>query len=322
MYLCGLIHQEMYAVHEGTVAKNVLLSGATGFLGSVLRRQLVTAGHDVSTFGASGRGAPPGVRHFFIDDLASPEAHVRMLREAKPDWIFHIAGTSREDNIRNAYLVNCEWGGALLSAATRFQVQCRIMLLGSAAEYGPQRDNSDSGHGHGISEQTSCRPCRLYGITKLAQTLHALSLKDALPVVVARPFNIIGKGMPDSLALGRFVKLIKALPPHGGTLTTGPLGGIRDFVGVEECAATLLVLMAAPDAAGKVVNICSEIGTSMRDLLDLVIRQSQRVVTIQEATNSRTEPDVYVGRAAVLKMLGIQPPGADLPSIVGDMLNG
>ncbi|MDR2075671.1 MAG: NAD(P)-dependent oxidoreductase [Desulfovibrio sp.] len=300
----------------------VLVSGASGFLGNVLRRQLEAGGHDVWTFGAPGWAVVPESRHFHIEDISSPEAHAQMLRQTRPDWIFHLAGVSRAAGIREAYMVNSVWGGTLLLAAGEACPDSRVMLIGSAAEYGPQQTNEHSKFGYALDEQTECRPVGLYGISKLAQTLHALSLAGKQDIVVARPFNIVGPGMPESLALGGFVKRIKELPAGGGVLPTGPLGGIRDFIDVRDCAATLIALMQTAASAGKVINVCSEEATLMRDLLALVIDRAGCPVSVQEAPSSSKESDVYVGAATMLRALGIRLPGADLPAIVDAMMNG
>jgi dTDP-4-dehydrorhamnose reductase len=61
----------------------VLLTGASGFLGSALHGELIARGHEVS--GSRPPGAPRRI------DLASPGAGARLVEETAPDALLHAA---------------------------------------------------------------------------------------------------------------------------------------------------------------------------------------------------------------------------------------
>jgi GDP-4-dehydro-6-deoxy-D-mannose reductase len=287
-----------------------LVTGAGGFVGRHLLAHLAASGVEVVSL---GRGDPadsvPG-RAFRIADLGDEAAIAAVLRESAPDLIFHLAGTAAAEPLEEAYRVNVLFAARLLAAARRLPVPPRILLAGSAAEYGPMDEAQLP-----VSEAAACRPVSVYGITKLAQTLHGLAAAPDLPVVVARLFNVIGGDMPGHLALGAFAAQIRAMPATGGVLRTGPLARERDFVEAAPTVALLLDLLRDARAAGQVVNICSGRPTSLADLTAALVRAAGRPVDIQEAAGrvGNSEMIRHWGSAARLEAWGyrLPPPDAD-----------
>ena len=73
-----------------------LVTGAAGFVGANVARRLLADGHDVHLLDR------PGSRQWRIADLTAhanlheadledPDAVTRVLEEARPEWIFHLA---------------------------------------------------------------------------------------------------------------------------------------------------------------------------------------------------------------------------------------
>ncbi|WPB83359.1 NAD-dependent epimerase/dehydratase family protein [Sediminicoccus rosea] len=287
-----------------------LVTGAGGFLGRHVVARLAEAGISVVTL---GRGDPadavPG-RAYRIADLGDEAAVAAVLREAAPDLVFHLAGTAAAEPLEETYRVNVLFAARLLAAARRLPAPPRILLAGSAAEYGPMDEAQLP-----VSETAACQPVSVYGITKLAQTLHGLAAAPDLPVVVARLFNVIGGGMPGHLALGAFAAQIRAMPATGGVLRTGPLARERDFVEAVPTATLLLDLLRDSRAEGRVVNICSGRPTSLADLTAALVRAAGRPVEVQEAAGRVGNSDMirHWGSAALLESWGyrLAPPDAD-----------
>ena len=287
-----------------------LVTGAGGFLGRHVLAELAARGIEAVTL---GRGDPsdsvPGQAHR-IPDLGDEAAITAVLAGVAPDLVFHLAGTAAAEPLEEAYRVNVLFAARLLGAVRRLPRPPRILLAGSAAEYGPMDETQLP-----VREDAACRPVSVYGITKLAQTLHGLAAAAELPVVVARLFNVIGGAMPGHLALGAFAAQIRAMPATGGVLRTGPLARERDFVEAEPTAALLLELLRDPRAEGRVVNICSGQPTSLADLTAALLRAAGRPVEIQEAPGRAGNSDMirHWGSAALLQSWGyrLAPPDAD-----------
>jgi nucleoside-diphosphate-sugar epimerase len=139
---------------------------------------------------------------------------------------------------------------------------CRLVHLGSAAEYGAVPP------GVPVTEGAAPNPVGAYGVTKLAGTSLVLGLPDA---VVLRVFNPIGPGSPSSSLLGRITGQLSLHGHAGGRLQSrtvirvGDLGAVRDFVDVRDVADA--VYAAAGAEAVGVLNVGSGRATLTRDLV-------------------------------------------------------
>lgn len=279
-----------------------LVTGAGGFLGRHLMARLVALGIPVATLGRSvPDGVPPGSA-FALADPGDAAAIRAVLEQVRPTLVFHLAGTPAPEPLAEAYRVNTLFAAHVLDAARRLETPPRVLLAGSAAEYGPVAEDALP-----VAETAPCRPVAPYGITKLAQTLHGLAAADAgLPVVVARLFNIVGAGMPAHLALGSFARQIAAMPPEGGALRSGPLDRERDFVEAGPAAAALVALLQDPRAAGRVVNLCSGQPTSLAVLTRALVAASGKAVALRPDAGRFGNSDMirHWGSAALLASLG------------------
>jgi GDP-4-dehydro-6-deoxy-D-mannose reductase len=271
-----------------------LVTGAGGFLGRHVVARLRALSIPVETLGRSGSLtlADPG-------DGAAIRAAMQAVR---PSLVFHLAGTPVAEPLEEAYRVNVLFGAHLLAAARALPAPPRLLLAGSAAEYGPMAEALLP-----VAEDAPCNPSSVYGITKLAQTLHGLAAAAAgLPVVVARLFNVVGGGMPAHLALGAFAAQIRAMPEEGGVLRTGALARWRDFVEAAPAAAVLVDLARDPAAAGQVVNVCSGLPTSLAVLTQALVEAAGRPVELREEAGRGGNSDMirHWGSAARLAALG------------------
>jgi GDP-4-dehydro-6-deoxy-D-mannose reductase len=152
-------------------------------------------------------------------------------------------------------------GGTLnvLSAVVRHAPAAPVVLLGSAAEYGPVPPEALP-----VNEDYPAAPRSFFGASKLAQT-HAAQAAAAewnLGVVVVRPFNVIGPGLPPHyFAASLAERMMKARAAGArGDVPVVNADATRDFVDVRDVAHALLGLMtrAAPVAGEAVLyNIAS-----------------------------------------------------------------
>ena len=144
-------------------------------------------------------------------------------------------------------------------------------------------------------------------------------------MVVCRPYNILGRGMPEHLALASFVRQARALPPAGSgqerRIRTGALNAVRDFIDADDCAHSMVRLAGDPRAHGEVVNLCTGIGTSMAELVATLIAQLEPPVELESTAPANDRPDVVVGATDKLRRLDIQPRRCDVARCIRDMLN-
>jgi len=243
-----------------------LVSGSTGFSGRYLSATLRASGFEVCA--VSQRADAPGVLRV---DLTSGAAWSAVLREFRPDHVFHLSGVTHSAKLSEFALHNTAAAAALLDATlAQASLPRSLLLVGTAAEYGLVPEASLP-----VEESFPASPRSPYGVTKYAQTeLGAEAARKGLRVIVARPSNIIGPGMPHSSALGSFAHQIREieLGRRAQTLNVGDLSTSRDFIDVRDVASFYLELARHPTAAG-VFNVSTGIHVTMRWILEQLITE-------------------------------------------------
>lgn len=296
----------------------MLITGASGFLGKHLLQLLIKNKIEIHTIDTKPCliGFQHNVSLDNINDLKNT------LIQVEPDYIVHLAGISYSSNINMYYTVNTNFAANLISAVKAWgNFNCPMILTGSSAEYGLVDQNQLP-----ITEDTPAKPYDHYGISKLAQTLMGVrEARDGLPLVMIRPFNIIGPGMPAHLALQSFIqqttKIIKKETEP--IIKTGDLSTSRDFVDVRDVAEAIWRLLSTPSAYGEIINICTGIDTKIGDLLDRLIAMLNIDVEIQTAPNRIKSIDipVHFGSNEKLRNLTGFTPKTELGATLRDVLS-
>jgi nucleoside-diphosphate-sugar epimerase len=283
----------------------VLITGSSGFTGTALRRRLsLEPGFRVNL--VSRREPPKDVgasKRYFPNDFREAATASAILKEVRPDWIFHLAGALK-GSATELFQANVQNTIHLLDAAATFAPNARILLVGSAAEYGiPENDLP-------ISEEHTCRPMGPYGVSKHAMTLAGLdfSRRTNLQVNVARAFNLIGPGVPESLLLGAVIQRARqALATEQNFITVGDVSPQRDFIDVRDAAEAYVVIMKSR-ARSEVFNVCSGTPTIIRDLVKTALSFTLRPLRyeIDQNLGSGGAKSV-IGDRSKLGGLGFQP---------------
>jgi nucleoside-diphosphate-sugar epimerase len=292
----------------------LLVTGATGFLGrhvvaaaatyTVFR---MTRAHESASEDEIAFGASPWTMAAFSQAFAA----------CAPDVVLHCAGDTRDSNPRGCFEANTVLAAELLKAVAATSHPPRVILIGSAAEYGFVPE-----HAQPTRETWRCVPNTNYGVAKHAQTLLALSAwRRGLPVLVARLFNPVGAGMPAHLALPSFARQIVRLGSRS-TLRVGNLSTSRDFIDVEEAARLLVELAVLPNWPWPLVNLCSGRAFRVGELLEGLIAASGASIAF-EASPSLTRPDemrVLVGDTTRLKSINLFPAAPDFSVLLPRLL--
>lgn len=298
------------------MGRRALLTGGNGFLGRSIAARLIAEGWLVARL---GRSAAPDTLVRPVWDAAS---FAEVLAATAPDVVFHLAGSAWASPVTAFYETNLMLAARLLDAVASRPVPPAVVLIGSAAEYGfvPTRAQP-------VSEDFPCAPTAHHGLSKLAQTRLGLAWTEAgLRVLIARPFNLVGAGMPPRLALPSFAAQIGAA---ADTLAVGNLDVARDFIDVAEAARLIVALAADPARYGPVserpvVNICSGLATPLRPLVEGLIRLAGRPIRIV-VDPGRLRPGemrTLTGDTSRLRDAGLVPKAPDFARLLPTLLGG
>lgn len=279
------------------MSKRVLITGATGALGQVLMARLREKPFDFIVF------APKRGHNDDSLDLRQRDQIVRAIERARPDLIMHLAATFSSD-FEHANLVNVTATRHMLKAVEGLGLTTRVVLIGSAAEYGLVSPEENP-----IGEDRVLRPVSIYGMTKAWQTeLAYLHASRGVDVVVARIFNLIGSGLSESLFVGRLHKQIDELRRgEREKIEVGPLSAVRDYISMED-AVTQLFAIAKFGEAGEVYHVASGQPITMRQLL---VRElsgdglSDAIVVEGENLSNRSGYDVPMIYADICKTIAL-----------------
>ena len=249
----------------------VLLTGATGFIGSfVLRRLLSCGSHDVALL------APPGSETWRIDDYLGPceriDGDLEDLRPAEasildfaPEVVVHLAWSGVAARLRDdaCQLANLRGSLDLVQIALRAGARAWVGL-GSQAEYGPWTGP--------IREDAPTRPTSLYGAAKLSCGLLAgrLCAEAGVRFAWLRLFSAYGPTDDPNRFVPHLIRTL--LESRRPSLTEGVQ--LWDYLAAED-AAEAIGLAAVDSEAEGIYNLGSgdavplrQVAEMIRDLID------------------------------------------------------
>lgn len=211
----------------------VLVTGASGFIGSALVAKLRAQGRDVFAVDLEPFADPalPGV----IGDLRDPSV-VEADFAVRPETVFHLAArTSVLQSVNDpqgVYEVNVEVTQRLLEAARSGGVGSFVFASTNAV--------AGETHGASINEATPLRPLTPYGATKAAAEMlcSAYASSYAVDACAVRFTNVYGYGMnrKDTFV----VRLMRAAANHHAVNIYGDGLQERDYLFVDDSIAALL----------------------------------------------------------------------------------
>ena len=235
----------------------VLLTGAHGFTGVWVRRELEAAGYRVR---GAVTDAPAGDDVAF--DLRDRAAVAGVIASLRPDYIVHLAAISFVGHPEPAdfYRVNVLGTEHLLQGCVAAgHVPKKILIASSANIYG----SVPVAH---IEEDQPPAPVNHYAISKLAMEHMLRMWFDRLPIVVTRPFNYTGVGQRADFLVPKIMSHFAAKKP---AIELGNLDVARDFSDVRMVARAYRRLLEA-DTRGQTFNICSENLVSLREIIAML----------------------------------------------------
>jgi len=262
------------------MSDGILVTGAGGFIGRALIEAIRDTASPPPITGVDLRpDTQTSCNEWLTLDLTDFSALRNVLAERRFGVLFHLAGLARGTDWDALYRANVATTLAILESLADSGGHSVVVVPGSAAEYGPvERGDLPT------DESQPLRPISPYGVSKAWQSISALSFRArGVDVRIARLFNIVGPGLPDTFAFGAFAHQLLEIADgrRPAVIETRGLGGLRDFLDVRDAARGLLAV-ADRGASGEVYNVCSGAGATMRECLRLLIEESRIPAEVDE----------------------------------------
>jgi GDP-4-dehydro-6-deoxy-D-mannose reductase len=252
----------------------ILVTGAGGFAG----RHLVAHLSENRTGSIYCSSLTPREDGFTHCDLTRAEDAKALIQEVGPDQIYHMVGTNTDD-YHAAYEINVATTRNILESVVQAKRRCRVLLVGSSAEYGPVSEADNP-----VSEDQRLIPMGNYALTKIYQTylmkLYCASFKT--DIVMARPFNLYGRGMSNRLFVGRVHQQIAQFKVGQiPKISVGNLDNKRDYISIQSAVSCFSLIMEKGET-GEIYNVGSGVAIRMRDLLERMLQEEGLDMSVVE----------------------------------------
>ena len=250
---------------EGT---RMLVTGAAGFIGSHLSRELVKRGAEVFLIDKPGistsriKGILDKVSLHYVDvtDFGSLR---NSISEIKPQKIFHLAAyvdVTRDWNIVDKIIdANIKGTLNLLRSLDGVNYDC-FVNTGTGEEYG---DNPAP-----FRENQVPNPVSPYSASKVSTTMFCQMLHRtmSLPIVTVRPFLTYGPGQESQMLVPSLIKSL--LKDKSFKMTKGEQ--IREFNYIDDVVQGFILAGTTAEAIGEIINLGSEVEYRIKDVVRMI----------------------------------------------------
>jgi UDP-glucose 4-epimerase len=309
----------------------VLVTGGAGYIGSVVTRELLEAGHQAVVYDNLSRGhsrTVPAEAELIVGDLADAEKLRIIFQLKKIDAVMHFAAFIEAGESMKApgkfFVNNTANTLNLLEAMVAAGVQ-RFVFSSTAALFGyPERTP--------IEEDDPIRPSNAYGESKFLVERMLAWFREihGLRYASLRYFNAAGAASPDlgeahqpethliprilNVAMGR----AKNIQIFGTDYETPDGTCIRDYIHVSDLAsAHMLALYALEKSDRLIYNLGNGKGFSVRQVVDVARSVTGHTIPVVESPRRSGDPAILIASSEKIRReLGWTPKLPDLHNIV------
>jgi len=256
----------------------VVVMGGGGFIGSHLSERLLALGNQVNVFGRPQSHYLENLRQkgarVFLGDFLNPSDTSPAMENC--DVLFHLVSTTvpKTSNDNPLYDVETNVLGTLrlLDAARKARVKKVVFASSGGTVYGIPKSIP-------IMETHPTNPISSYGASKLMieKYLHLYWKLYNLDYCILRISNAYGERQPVTESQGVISSFLDRALRHDKLIVWGDGSVIRDYIHVEDIVSAL-VRAAQYEGVSKIFNIGSGVGSSLKDIIDMISRVSRGVV--------------------------------------------
>ncbi len=263
----------------------VFITGATGFVGSYLSQMLRSPAHAI--YGTCYPERPEDCDRTVADkiyyqDIRDAKGLSALIEDIRPDWVFHLAAVSSVkrswDKRDETFDINLSGTYHLFEAIRQYSPRARILYVSSSDVYGVLTPVNKA-----LSEDDAIEPVNPYAFTKISGELLSkfYSRIEGLDIVLARPFPHTGPGQSADFVCPDWALQIAQIEKgdREPVMTVGNTEVQRDFLDVRDVVRAYVRLMEKGQK-GEVYNICSGRAIALKDVLDMLMSFTSRVIDI------------------------------------------
>ena len=308
---------------------NILVTGGSGYIGSVVVKRLLERGCEVTVFDDLVRGhrrnVPPEAR-LIVGDLRDAAAIRTAMEEVRPDAVMHFAAYALVgESMANPmmYFTNNVKGGVNLLEAMEAAGCGRLIFSSSCATYGVPETLP-------IEETTPQNPTNPYGQSKLMFEHMAewLAQTKGFKPTFLRYFNAAGAvgelgedHEPETHIIPNILKVAAGKKPfveiYGDDYPTPDGTCIRDYVHLEDLASAHL--LALEKEATGAFNLGTGKGASVKELVEACRKVTGHPIPAKVLPRRPGDPPaLYASGAKARRELGWTPTCSDIETIVRD----
>ena len=282
----------------------ILVTGAAGFLGRHIVREMIRGGWDVLAVDSAtpeNAAIPHGV---IYRSLQLPSGQFSgLLKEYRPAACVHAAGrASVAASVSDPdadFVASVEVTQRLLSALRDFSTGCRTVLLSSAAVYGQPEELP-------VKESAPLRPISPYGYHKrICEVLmeQAAQLFN-VPAASARIFSAYGSGLRRQVLW----EIASQYSEKNSAALKGTGRESRDFIQASDVARALRIIVEKAPCAGETYNVASGVETTVAQAAE-TIRNLFPGASAPEFEGRKTEgdPERWLADCSRIRGIGFQP---------------
>jgi len=243
----------------------VLITGASGFIGSRLRDELLASGSDVIAIRRPGSPPAKAGRSVEADYAVVPDLE-RIMSAERPDYVLHVAGVTKGVSYEDFQLGNVMPTRNLLTALRQEHPDTkRFVLVSSLASYGPSATSAPH------REENPPRPIEHYGASKLEAERVVEEESAGVPWTIVRPSGVYGPGDVD------YFNLFKSAM-RGWNVYFGNRDRCMSMIYVDDCVRGTLLAAQHENSVGKGYFLTNDNQATWEQFQSEVVRVVDRSV--------------------------------------------